>query len=94
MLERRQIVGQRTKIANVFCKVYGQAETFRKIGGIIKDEILPTDWHFESTVYMDDLGVITPGRRWEDIDFDHGMGQTYPRRRYLPTASYDAAVLA
>ena len=38
---------------------YELAETFRKIGDIIKNEILPTDWHFQSPVYAEKLGVFS-----------------------------------
>ncbi len=38
---------------------YELAETFRKIGNIIKDEILPTDWHFQSPAYAEKTGVVS-----------------------------------
>ena len=38
---------------------YELAETFRKIGDIIKDEILPADWHFQSPVYAEKTGVVS-----------------------------------
>lgn len=38
---------------------YELAEKFHKIGDIIKDEILPTDWHFRSPAYAEKLGVFS-----------------------------------
>ena len=38
---------------------YELAETFRKIGDIIKDEILPADWHFQSPAYAEKTGVVS-----------------------------------
>ena len=37
---------------------YELAQTFRKIGDIIKDEILPADWHFQSPAYAEKIGVL------------------------------------
>lgn len=36
---------------------YELAETFRKIGDIIKDEFLPMDWHFKSPTYAAEIGA-------------------------------------
>lgn len=38
---------------------YELAEIFRKIGDIIKNEILSADWHFQSPVYAEKIGVLS-----------------------------------
>ena len=38
---------------------YELAETFRKIGDIIKNDILPANWHFQSPSYAEKLGVFS-----------------------------------